>query len=106
MIFIFTDLNDPQLAANLAEVVPLISRRHVPVIISLRDPVLDQVASGPATSESGVYRVLAARELSTERATRSRELTRFGATVIEADAGSLSIRLINAYLAIKSRQLI
>src|SRR5665213_2786208 len=76
LIFLFTDLNDPQLAANLAEVLPVASRRHVIVVISMRDPLLDQVAGGPAKDRRGVYQAIAARQLAMERATRTRELKR------------------------------
>lgn len=105
MVFLFTDLNDPQLAANLADVLPAVARRHVLVVVSLRDPLLDRVAAGPAADRRALYETLAARQLATERATRTRELQRFGATVLEADAGSLTVRLLNTYLSIKSRQL-
>jgi uncharacterized protein (DUF58 family) len=106
LIFLFTDLNDPQLATNLAEVLPVASRRHVLVVVSLRDPLLDQVAKGSAEDRRGVYQVLAARQLATERATRTRELQRIGAIVLEADAGSLTMKLLNTYLSIKTRQLL
>ena len=106
LIFLFTDLNDPQLAANLAEVLPVASRRHVIVVISMRDPLLDQVAGGPAKDRRGVYQAIAARQLAMERATRTRELKRLGATVLEADADSITIKLLNTYLSIKARQLL
>src|SRR5204863_5782644 len=100
MVFLFTDLNDPQLAANLAEVLPLVSRRHVLVVVSLRDPLLDRVASGAAANRREVYEVLAARQLAIERATRTRELHKLGAIVLEADARSITVNLLNTYLSI------
>jgi uncharacterized protein (DUF58 family) len=106
LIFIFTDLNDPQLAENLAQVLPLATRKHVLVVISLRDPLLDRYAGGAASDGRDVFKVLAARQLANERATRIRQLHKIGATVVEADAGSISVKLLNTYLAIKSRQLI
>jgi uncharacterized protein (DUF58 family) len=106
LIFIFTDLNDPQLGENLAQMLPLAARKHVVVVISLRDPLLDQYASGAASDGEEVYKVLAARQLASERSTRIRQLHRIGASVIEADAGSITVKLLNAYLSIKARQLI
>jgi len=106
MIFVFTDLNDPQLAANLTSVLPLISRRHVVVVISLRDPMLGRVASGPATDRQDVCRILAARHLANERATRIRELVKANVQVLEVDADSITIDVINTYMAIKMRQLV
>jgi uncharacterized protein (DUF58 family) len=106
MIFLFTDLNDPQLASNLVEVMPLLSRRHVLIIVSLRDPLLERVAGGPAGDKRAVFEVLAARQLTRERDTCIRELTKIGAHVLEADAGSLTLKLINHFLSVKARQLV
>lgn len=106
MIFLFTDLNDPQLAANMAEVLPLISRRHVITVVNLRDPQLEKVASGGAKENHDVYRILAARELATERSQHTLSLVRSGVRVLEADADSLNLQLINAYLKLKARQVL
>lgn len=106
MIFLFTDLNDPQLAADLVQVVPVVARRHVLVIVSMRDPLLDKVASGPAMNRNQVYQVLAARELADERAIRRRELHKAGVHVLDVDHPSLIISTVNSYLQIKSRQLV
>ena len=106
LVLLFTDLNDPQLAANLAEVMPLISRKHLLVVISLTDPLLEKVAAGPAAGTRGLYRVIAARKLADERQTRSLDLQRAGAMVLQADATTLSVELLNTYLSIKARQLL
>ena len=106
MVFIFTDLNDPQLASDLTSALPLVSRRHVVVVISLKDPLLEQVASGPAKDRRGVCQVLAARHLAEERTSRVRQLTKAGVQVLEVDADSITLDAINAYLAIKMRQLV
>jgi uncharacterized protein (DUF58 family) len=106
LIFLFTDLNDPQLAANLRAVLPLVSRRHVLVVVSLKDPLLDAVACGGAADRRGLYQVLAARHLADERATHVRELVQGGVRVLEVDADSITVDVINAYLQVKMRQLV
>jgi uncharacterized protein (DUF58 family) len=103
---VFTDLNDPQLMSDLAGVLPLVSRRHLIVVVSLRDAMLEQVAAGPAEDARGVFRVLAARELADERAQHAHALARLGVQVLEADAQSLSLDVINSYLRLKARQLL
>jgi len=106
LIFLFTDLNDPQLATNLRDVLPLVSRRHVFVVVSVFDQLMDRVASGPAPDRRSLYQVHAARRLVEERQTRIRELTRSGVQVLQVDVASISIDVINTYLSVKSRQLI
>lgn len=104
LVFVFTDLNDPQLAANMAEVFPFVSRRHFTVIVSLRDPLLERVASGVANSPKEVFEVIAARQLAHERAAHGRQLVKAGCEVLEADADAITLRVVNAYMAAKMRQ--
>jgi len=106
LVFLFTDLNDPQLVSDLARVMPLLSVRHVVVVVNLRDPLLDRVGSGPAGDREAIFRVLAARRLASERDAHSRELVKRGVQVLEADADSLTMAVINSYLAVKMRQLL
>ena len=105
MIFLFTDLNDPQLAENLWEAAVLLRHRHVLTVVSLRDPLLDRIAAGPTATEDRFFQSLAARKLATERDSRKRKLAMAGANLIESDADTLSLRTINTYLSIKSRQM-
>jgi uncharacterized protein (DUF58 family) len=106
LVLLFTDLNDPQLAGDLAELMPLLSRRHVVVTASLQDTALEQRAAEAAGSTEGLYEVLAARGLVAERAAHRRALKRAGVHVLETDAKSLSIQAVNQYMSIKSRQLL
>ncbi len=104
MIFLFTDLNDPQLGENLWEAAASLRHRHLLTIVSLRDPLADRIAAGPAGSSVRLFQAIAARKLVTERDARKRKLAMAGANLIEADADTLSMQTINAYLAIKARQ--
>ena len=104
LVFVFTDLNDPQLAANMAEVFPFVSRRHFTVIVSLRDPLLERVATGPASGPREVFEVLAARQLAHERAAHARQLVKAGCEVLEADADAITLKVLNTYMAAKMRQ--
>ena len=105
MIFLFTDLNDPQLAENLWEAAVLLRYRHLLTVVSLRDPLLDRIAAGPTATPDRFFQAMAARKLAAERDSRKRKLTMAGATLIESDADTLSLRVINAYQTIKSRQM-
>lgn len=105
MIFLFTDLNDPQLAENLLDSAVLLRHRHLLKVVSLRDPLLDRIADGPTPTTDRFFQAIAARKLVTERDSRKRRLSMAGASLIEANADTLTLGVINAYLAIKSRQL-
>lgn len=106
LVFIFTDLNDPQLARDLADFLPLIARRHLVVTVSLRDLLMDQYALAGVSRKEELYQVLAARELASERDERQAALAKAGVQTLEADVHSLSLEVINRYMVIKSRQLL
>ncbi len=105
LVFILTDLSDPQLAADLVELMPLLSCRHLVVVVALHDTLLEQLAEGPAAAGE-VERVLAARSIVRERAEHMRQLSKSGVQVLSADAERLSIAVVNHYMKIKARQLI
>lgn len=107
LIFLLTDLSDPQLAEDLVEAMPLLVARHLVVVVSLRDALFERVASGELRDErQGVMHVFAARQLARERRQRSAQLRKAGVSVLEAEADRLTLDVMNHYLAVKSRQLI
>lgn len=106
MVFIFTDLNDPQLVENLRLAAPAIAQRHIVTVFSLRDPLLSAVADSGAATVVGAAQVLAARSLSLERESSLGELSRAGVVVIESNADALNLSVINHYLSIRTRQLV
>ncbi|MEM7576735.1 MAG: DUF58 domain-containing protein [Planctomycetota bacterium] len=107
LIFLLTDLSDPQLSEDLVDAMPLLVARHLVVVVSLRDALFERVASGQETDRRfGVTHVFAARQLARERRQRSAQLRKAGVSVLEADAEQLTLAVMNHYLAVKSRQLI
>ncbi len=110
LVFLFTDLNDPQLTEDLADLMPRLAKRHLVVVVSLRDGLIDQVARGGAAAAGGgtqgIHRVLAAARLDQDRVAAARRLTQRGVQVLESDAQRLGLDVINRYLSIKARQLV
>lgn len=106
MVFLFTDLNDPQIAANLARTLPLVSRRHVVVVIGLEDALLGRAAEAAPRDRDGLYQAFAARSLADEQAARILDVRRQGVNVLQADAQHITVGVINEYLAVKMRQLV
>ncbi len=107
LVFLLTDLNDPQLAADLVELMPVLVSRHLVVVVSLQDRLFERVASGVVEPGRGaIARVLAARELDQERRERTRQLIKAGVQVLDADAETLSLAVINHYMSVKARQLV
>lgn len=101
LVLLFTDLEDPQLAADLAAALPPLARRHAVVVLSLRDAALDRLADGAEPTDAAT--ALAARRLVTERDAHLVDLRRRGVTVVHPEPGRLALAAIDAYLAGKRK---
>ncbi len=103
LIVVFCDLLEEAAARPLVDAVPVLARRHVVLVASVRDPDLDhQLATAPATP-TDVYGQAVALDVLAARARVAHGLERAGATVLEAPAGSLPAACVSAYLKAKAR---
>jgi len=101
LIAVFTDVIDPDQSQALITQCARLRRRHLPLVVTVRDPALDDVARRrPGDAEQAYARAVAASLLS-DRADTLRLLRRSGVETIDADARSLSPRLLNRYLELK-----
>ena len=76
------------------------------VFVTLRDPVLAQVASAPPRSSLALYRAVVAADLERERDLVLRRLRRLGIATIDAAPEEVSLALLNRYLDVKRREMI
>lgn len=106
LLLLFSDLCDESQALPLSAELPKLRPKHVPVCVSLRDPVMFQLAQAKATRTQDVYLRAAAADLVAERALAKRQLTRAGVQVLETSAQELSVETVNRYFEIKRRHLL
>jgi uncharacterized protein (DUF58 family) len=103
LIVIFCDLLEEAAARPLVDAVPVLSRRHVVIVASVRDPDLDaQLTTTPATPRD-VYGQAVALDVLAARGRVAHGLQRAGASVLEAPAGALPAACVRAYLRAKGR---
>ena len=103
LIVVFCDLLEEAAARPLVDAVPVLARRHVVLVASVRDPDLDrQLVTTPATPLD-VYGQAVALDVLEARARVAHGLKRAGATVLEAPAGELPAACVRAYLTAKAR---
>ena len=82
---------------------PVLARRHVVIVASVRDPDLDaQLTTEPATARD-VYGQAVALDVLAARARVAHGLERAGASVLEAPAKALPAACVGAYLRAKGR---
>jgi uncharacterized protein (DUF58 family) len=103
LVVIFTDVLDPDQGRALLRECVRLGRRHLTLLVTVRDPALDDAARrSPRRSEDAYARAVAAGLLN-ERQDTLQLLQRSGVDTIDADARTLSPRLVNRYLALKRR---
>lgn len=103
LLAIFTDVLDPDQGAALLRQCARLRSRHLPLVITVRDPALDDAARMRPADAAGAYARAVAGGLLADRDASLRILRRSGVDTLDADARSLSPRLVNRYLEMKRR---
>ena len=106
LVVIFTDLSGGLGIDSLLSHVSVLSRRSLPLIVTISDP--DIVAASqqvPADSVTAYQRSAAARLLDDRQLTLD-HLRRQGVLTLDVPANQLSIAVINRYLELKAKTLL
>jgi uncharacterized protein (DUF58 family) len=103
LIAVFTDVVDRDQAAALIAQCTLLRRRHLALVITVRDPAVEDIARARPRDAAGVYSRAVAAGIASDRVDALRLLRAGRVDVIDADARTLSPRLINRYLELKRR---
>jgi uncharacterized protein (DUF58 family) len=103
LIAIFTDIVDLDQAAALINQCALLRRRHLPLVITVRDPSVVDIAQSRPRTAGDVYARAVAAGIDADRSAALRLLRAGRVDVIDADARNLSPRLVNRYLELKRR---
>jgi len=103
IVFIFTDFETGEEARELMEAVPILSKKHVPVVILCVNESLEKIAKGNAKDARGVFNEAMAESLIEERKALVRALNMRGAICLETYAENFAIDTVNQYLVLKDR---
>lgn len=103
LLMLFSDLLDESQAQPLADQAALLGRKHLPLCVTMNDPVADALARQPVTSPAEAYRRAAAADILAERAAIQGHLRKAGMGLVEAPPGELAVAAVNRYLEIKAR---
>jgi uncharacterized protein (DUF58 family) len=103
LVVIFTDVLDPDQGKALIRQCVRLRRRHLPLVVTVRDPALDDAANAVPRSGDDAYARAVAGGLIADRDDTLRLLRSSGVETIDADARTLSPRLVNRYLDLKRR---
>ena len=103
LVVIFTDVLDADQGKALIRQCVRLRRRHLPLVVTVRDPALDDAANAVPRTGDEAYARAVAGGLIADRDDTLRVLRRSGVETIDADARTLSPRLVNRYLDLKRR---
>ncbi|TNE85766.1 MAG: DUF58 domain-containing protein [Deltaproteobacteria bacterium] len=106
LVVLLTTVVD-EVNANMADaVVSGLARRHLPMVVWLRDQDVDHMLHAPAAAPVDHYGRGAAAELLTWREAALGKLRQRGALVLDADPEELTPGLLGRYLEVKARRLL
>lgn len=103
LVLIFTDLSGGASMDDLIKHVTLLSKRSLPLVVTISDPDIQQAAEMRPDDSLGVYQQAAAQELLDQRQIALDTLKKHGVLTLDVPANKLSIAVINRYLELKGR---
>jgi uncharacterized protein (DUF58 family) len=102
LVLVFTDLVDENVSEEILATVGRVSRRHLPIVVTLTDTgLLDFIARHPATSREAYENAVAADAL----LLRDRAISRLraaGVRVVDSPADRMAPDAVEAYLRVRS----
>jgi uncharacterized protein (DUF58 family) len=97
----FTDVIDRLASQALVANVGSLRPRHLPLVVTLRNPELDRVAEAVPATAAAAYRKAAAEELLTARADALAQMRQLGAIVLDVHPEQASSSVVEKYLELK-----
>ncbi len=106
LIIVFTDFIDTTSAELLIENIGILSKRHLLIFVTIRDPEAETLMQTAPTDMDGVATLVAVNQSISERRLVLERLARLGVTIVDAPPNMVTAQLISAYLEIKAREMI
>jgi uncharacterized protein (DUF58 family) len=103
LIVFFTDIFDPAASAAVLAALAFLVPRHVVMCVLMNDEAIAQALAAEPQTATQAYRASVAMRLGDERNAAIGQLRARGIIVVDAPAPQLTIRLLDAYLDVKSR---
>ncbi len=103
LVMIVTDLTSGEAVKKMLESIPLLSRKHLPVVISVIDPKLKQAANGIPESSDEIYQKIAARCMIEKVKDLSKLFEKIGIASVMITPDQLNSSLLSHYLKVKLR---
>ncbi|MCE9637978.1 MAG: DUF58 domain-containing protein [Planctomycetes bacterium] len=106
LVVLFTDVLSNDASRIVADEAKRQARRHVVLLVTLRDPALDALADCTPANASAAYEQAAAEDLLLEREQAIARMRRDGLHILDIDPRRLGPALVEKYLDLKARLLV
>ena len=106
LIVVFTDFVDSTQAELMVENMSRLLKRHIVIFVAFRNTALDKLITQNADTPEEAAASLIGDGLMRERDIVLRRLERMGVNVIDADAETLNMKVLNTYMLLKARNAI
>ncbi len=106
LVILFTDLSGARASEKLLSHMPRLAPHHVPLLVTIRDPILDVESGQNPTTSDALYRRAVAEQLINERRLLLDNLQSRGVFTLDSDAAQFSIDVVNRYLQLKHKAVI
>ena len=106
LVLVFTDLTGSISTETLIAQMTRLRRQHLPLLITISDPTVQQMARQELTSSTSLYQRTVAERLLEERHLTLERLRQRGVLTLDVSADELSVAVINRYLALKAKTMI
>lgn len=103
LVVLITNLRDED-SGDLRQFVELVGRRHLVLVASLREPLVDEILDGPVANFEQAVTLGSAAGFAIQRRKVEEQLRARGVMLAEAAPSALGPRLISHYLDIKRRR--
>lgn len=100
---VFTDVIDPLTSEALVSNLGSLRRRHLPLVVTLKNPALDAVAVMRPERAADAYRKAAAEALLGARSEALARMRQAGAVVLDVEPGRASGAVVERYIQLKRR---
>lgn len=100
---VFTDAIDPLASEALVTTVGSLRPRHLPLVVTLKNPALDAVAGMRPETAADAYRKAAAEALLGARADALARMRQVGAMVLDVEPARASGAVVERYIQLKRR---
>jgi uncharacterized protein (DUF58 family) len=102
LVVVLTDFVEGIAARELEAYLSVIARRHVLLLVALRDRLLAEAdRPDPEITRERLYRKLAIQDLVAEREAAIARIARFGAQTLDLDPARINAAVLNRYLVVR-----